>query len=143
MKPVMKWHHSSLAVRDVKVSGHFYKNVFGFREIFSVDNMQKEIASITGVEKLRCDLVQLGHADTSHVLELIAFHNESELPKHPIQTGMAHLSFIVPSLEAALEHIKQHDGHVLGEVTVFSEGKAVYVREPGGSFIELEEMFER
>jgi catechol 2,3-dioxygenase-like lactoylglutathione lyase family enzyme len=140
----IKWHHSSLAVSSLDLASHFYQEVFGFKETFRVKDMKKEIASITGVKNLRCDLAQLEHPHSQHVLELIAFHSDTilrEIPK-PIQVGSGHISFIVDDLESAVELVKKYGAEVLGNVTNFSEGKSVYCREPAGSFIELEELTE-
>lgn len=140
----MKWHHSSLAVSSIDTASYFYQEVFGFKEMFRVKDMKKEIASITGVRNLRCDLVQLGHPQSQHVLELIAFHSDSigRTASKPIQIGTGHISFVVDNLEKALETVKHHGGEVLGAITEFSEGKSVYCREPAGSFIELEELYD-
>jgi predicted enzyme related to lactoylglutathione lyase len=140
----IKWHHSSLTVLNVDTASYFYQEVFGFKEVFRVKDMKKEIASITGVKNLRCDLVQLKHPKSQHVLELIAFHSDSvalTIPK-PVRAGMGHVSFIVDHLESAITKVKQNGGELLGDITEFSEGKSVYCREPAGSFIELEELKE-
>jgi predicted enzyme related to lactoylglutathione lyase len=138
----IKWHHSSLAVSSVDTASYFYQEVFGFKEIFRVKDMKKEIASITGVKNLRCDLVQLEHPQSQHVLELIAFHSDiiGRTITKPIQVGTGHISFVVDDLEKAIETVKQHGAEILGDITEFSEGKSIYCREPAGSFIELEEL---
>jgi predicted enzyme related to lactoylglutathione lyase len=138
----IKWHHSSLAVSSIDTASYFYQEVFGFKEIFRVKDMKKEIVCITGVKNLRCDLVQLEHPQSQHVLELIAFHSNSvdiTITK-PIRVGTGHISFIVDNLESAITKVKQNGGELLGEITEFSEGKSVYCKEPAGSFIELEEL---
>lgn len=138
----IKWHHSSLAVSSLDQASRFYQEVFGFKETFRVKDMKKEIASVAGVKNLRCDLAQLEHPQSPHVLELIAFRGDTnlrEIPK-PIQVGSGHISFVVDDLEGAVETVKKYGAEVLGSVTMFSEGKSIYCREPAGSFIELEEL---
>jgi predicted enzyme related to lactoylglutathione lyase len=138
----IKWHHSSLAVSSIDTASYFYQEVFSFKEIFRVKDMKKEIASITGVKNLKCDLVQLEHPQSQHILELIAFHSESTFREilKPIQVGTGHISFIVEDLAEAIATVTQHGAELLGDITEFSEGKSVYCREPAGSFIELEEL---
>jgi predicted enzyme related to lactoylglutathione lyase len=140
----IRWHHSSLAVSSIDMASHFYQQVFGFKETFRVRDMKKEIASITGVRSLKCDLVQLEHPQSQHVLELITFHSDIAWREilRPIQVGSGHISFVVDNLENAIDTVRQHGAELLGEITEFSEGKSVYCREPAGSFIELEQLYE-
>jgi len=139
------WHHSSLTVSDIDQSANFFGRAFGFVPNFTVRNMTREIASITGVESLQCDLMQLVAPESDHVLELIAFHHptvrkEPDTPQ-PLQIGQAHVGFIVEDLDAALIRVEALGACRLGAVTEFSEGRAAYCREPGGSVLELEELY--
>lgn len=140
------WHHSSLTVSDIDLAADFFARAFGFTPSFTVRDMTREIASITGVEGLRCDLMQLAAPTGDHVLELIAFHHAS-IPRQqdapqPLRPGQAHVSFIVEDLDAALARVEALGARKLGAITEFSEGCAAYCLAPGGTVLELEELYE-
>ena len=141
------WNHSSLTVTDVDRSAEFYGQAFGFVHKFTVRDMTHQIASITGVEGARCDLMQLDAPVGDHVLELIAFHHpprdETDDRPRPLQPGQAHVSFVVEDLDATLVRIEKLGARRLGAVTEFAEGRAAYCQEPGGSVLELEELYEQ
>lgn len=138
---IASWHHTSLAVTDVTKSVRFYEVMFGFKRRFEAQ-LASEIASITAEPGLSCDLVQLQRDGEEAILELIAFGTGPNAHQKPIHAGTAHVSFLVDSLDSALERLEQLNGKILGEVVTFSEGKSAYCQEPGGSFIELEELKE-
>ena len=102
--------------------------------------MAAQIASMTGVPGLVCDLVQMRSPISGHVLELIAFKGQSGGEVKPLQPGMAHVAFYVDDLDEALAKVEKLGAVRLGEITQFDEGRSVYVREPAGSFLELEEL---
>ncbi len=136
-------HHTSLAVSDLDLAIAFYRDAFGYEVAFREDGMSDQIAGMTGVVGLTCDLAQLGSACSDHVLELIAFHppggHAMPADTAPVRPGAAHIAFYVEDLEAALRTVESLGAVRLGRVTQFSEGRSVYCREPAGSFFEMEE----
>ena len=48
---------------------------------------------------------------------------------------------IVPALDAARAEMERLGARAIGEETDFAEGRALYLREPGGAVIEIEELF--
>lgn len=136
---IRAWHHSSLAVDDLAAAIAFFQGVFGFEVRFREDRIAGQIAAIAGVPGLTCDLAQLGHPASGHVLELIAFHGAPTGDDRPFRPGAAHVAFVVDDLEATLADCQRHGGVMLGAVTDFSDCRAAYCRAPGGAFLELEE----
>ena len=138
------WHHSSLAVNDMDAASRFYQAAFGYEVMFEKRGMSDQIAGITGIPGLTCDLTQLRSPVTEHVLELIHFTGpEAAFPDHeraPLRPGMAHVAVIVDDLAATLAHLEALGAVRLGEVTPFERCIAAYCREPGGSFVEIEEL---
>ena len=59
----------------------------------------------------------------------------------PIYPGRSHTAFLVPDIEKSLAELVTQGGIVLGKVTEFSEGRAVYCADRFGTVIELEEQF--
>src|SRR5690606_7735852 len=72
MRP-RRWHHTSLAVTDIDLAVAFYRDAFGFEVLFEERGMAAQIASMTGVPDLVCDLVQMRSVLSEQVLEFIAF----------------------------------------------------------------------
>ncbi len=140
------WHHTSLAVRDVDKSIAFYEAVFEFKLVLDERGVTKKIESIAGLMGLKCDLVQLRSPISPHVLELIEFsHLDVTLPaieERPVGPGAAHVCFQVPDLQQSLKHVESFGAVRVGAVTQFDEGISVYCQEPGGSFLEIEELYE-
>ena len=141
------WHHTSLAVRDLDVATAFYRDAFGYELLFRERGMSRQIASMTGIDGLTCDLAQLRSARSDHLLELIAFHppppGAAPQPEGaPLRPGAAHVAFAVEDLDAALASVEALGAARLGRITEFSEGRSVYCREPAGSFFEMEELRE-
>jgi predicted enzyme related to lactoylglutathione lyase len=135
------WHHTGLSVNSLTRALDFYRESFGFYPVFEALDMSDLIQSVTGVAGLRADLVQCKSKISEQVLELIEFRNipsdaEINLPIHP---GIAHNAFLVPDLETAIAEIQKQGGKLLGQITDFSEGRAVYCRDASGCFLELEE----
>lgn len=143
-EPVKSWHHSSLSVTDVDRAAAFYGQAFGFETVFEARDMTREIADITGIRDLRCDLVQMRAPVGDHVLELIAFTGEAVppagAPEAPVRPGAGHICFVVDDLEAALARAQRLGARLLGRVTAFEEGRAAYLIEPAGSVFELEQL---
>jgi catechol 2,3-dioxygenase-like lactoylglutathione lyase family enzyme len=136
------WEHSSLAVDDMDRAAGFFRDAFGFEEIFSERRMAGQIESITGSPGMRCDLIQMRLPASRHVLELIAFAPAGgALPPDalPVRPGASHVAFAVADLAAARRAVEALGAVVLGRLTKFDDGPAIYCRVPGGAFIELAE----
>jgi predicted enzyme related to lactoylglutathione lyase len=136
-----RWQHTSLAVSDLDRAIAFYGGVLGFEVRFEERGMGAQIASITGLDGIACDIAQLSAPGSRHVLELIAFSGvpPARSGHAPTPPGAAHVSFAVSDLERAIAEIVARGGHVLGAVTQFEDGPSVYCREPAGSFLELDQ----
>lgn len=138
---IKAWHHTSLAVCNLDRSAGFYAAAFGYRVTFEERGITREIRAMTGQETLSCDLAVLVSAWSDQMLELIAF--KGDVPEDlavPLPAGAAHIAFTVEALDHALGEVKGFGATQIGSVTSFPEGRAVYCREPGGSFFELQEL---
>jgi catechol 2,3-dioxygenase-like lactoylglutathione lyase family enzyme len=137
---VKVWHHTSLAVSDLERAVDFYRRAFGYEVLYQERGMAEQIARMTGMPGLTCDLAQLRSPVSGHVLELIAFKGAGSGDPQPLRPGAAHVAFYVDDLEAALAKVERLGAVRLGEITQFDEGRSVYCREPAGSFFELEQL---
>lgn len=137
--PLFGWAHSSLAVEAVDPAVTFLERAFGFTVAFREDGMSGQIASITGVDGLTCDLVQMTHPVSGHILELIAFSGAAPGDEAPVVPGGAHLAFLVGDIDAASETLTALGARRLGKITGFGDGPAAYFRIPGGAYLEIEQ----
>ncbi len=135
------WDHSSLAVSDLDSAIEFYRQLLGFEIAFVERGMSDQIAGITGLEGIDCDLAQLRSPSSRHTLELIAFRGVPLDRGHhaPTEPGRGHVGFRVEDLDAALALVERLGGHRLGDITYFEEGRSAYCRDPNGSYLELSE----
>ena len=118
-----------------------YSQLADFRVVFEARDMSDLIQSMTGVPGLRADLVQCTSPMSEQVLEFIHFR---KIPARvddrlPLQPGRAHVAFLVPDLDRAVWELVQTGGEMLGAITEFAEGRAVYCADPSGTVIEWEE----
>ena len=127
--------HVSLVVSDLERSAGFLGELLGFRASFGPVDPGDAFARLTGVEG-PARLVQLTREGHPETVELIACDG-----LEPRSSPMAHLSVAVPDLEAALASARAAGARAMGKTVAFAEGRAAYVREPGGAVLELEELF--
>tara|TARA_B100000579_G_C22674190_1_gene777141 strand:+ start:87 stop:527 length:441 start_codon:yes stop_codon:yes gene_type:complete len=143
MSNIKNFDHVSLAVNNLKSGIYFYSNVFEYKKIFEEENMTKQIQSITGLQKVSCNIAQLKSDVMDNTLELIEFKNYQNIQKkisYPVYPGCAHIGFIVKDLSKMIDLAIKYEAKILGEITNFKRGRNVYCSEPAGSFFEMEEM---
>lgn len=135
------WHHTGYAVTDLDDALAFYQTTLGFEVVFEARGMSDLIESVTGVRGLRADLAQCQSPMSGQVLEFIAFrHVPTDCsPLLPVWPGRAHTAYLVDDLERAVAALQAAGGVMLGHITEFSEGRAVYCADRSGAVVELEE----
>lgn len=135
------WHHVGISVKDIDRALDYYRGNLGFEVKFEARNMTDLISSITGVQGLGAHVVQTKSPLSDLVLEFIEFFNVPDDldPLLPIAPGRSHNAFLVPNIDKALDNLLADGGIMLGMVTEFAEGKAVYCADSFGTVIELEE----
>lgn len=124
--------HSSLPVADLDRSIDFYVSAYEAELLFR-EPLAEEIAAMTGIPMKRCQLAQLRFAGAGELLELIEFS-----PDEP--PGLAHVCFQVDSVNDELRRLEPTGARCVGGPVRFPEGSAAYVREPGGSLLEVSEI---
>lgn len=135
------WHHTGLVVRGVDETVEYYRTLLGFEVVFEARGMTDLISGMTGVKGLRADLIQCRSTLGDQVLEFIEFSGIPADVDHrlPVQPGRAHTAYLVPDLERAVWELERAGGEMLGQITEFSEGRAVYCADAHGTVIEWEE----
>jgi catechol 2,3-dioxygenase-like lactoylglutathione lyase family enzyme len=137
--------HASFTVDDIDAAAWFLETALGFRPAFGPVEISAEFARMTGGDRGATRLMQLWDPAGSHRIELICCAEASapagEAPAMRARPPFAHVAFTVPDLAAATERATAAGAVPLGEITEFSEGRASYLRAPGGLVVELEELF--
>lgn len=133
--------HLSLAVADLEAAMAFFSEGFGFRVQFVEWGMTDQIASMLGLAGASCDIAQMALDEGEIKLELIAFRHEQagRAPAFPAAPGMGHIALKVEDFDECLDKLRRLGAGLLGEITEFSAGRAVYLTTPFGAFLELQE----
>lgn len=136
--------HASLAVRDLDRSLAFYTSLFGGTVMLHERGMGDLIQQTTGLPGIVCDLAQLRLPGAGVLLELIAFRDipAGREDDAPVRSGHGHVCLGVADIDASLARAQGHGATPVGQVVTYPEGRSVYLREPGGSVLELEEIQE-
>lgn len=134
--------HASLAVDDVDRSMAFYAAVFGTRVALDARGMTDLIRRTISLPDVSCDLAQLQFGDDGALLELIAFHDvpQGSEDAAPVRVGHGHVCLGVTDFDRVLSDAQAKGAALVGEVVMYPEGRSVYLREPGGSVLELEDV---
>ena len=135
------WHHTGIVVSDLNAALEFYTATLGYEVVFEARSMTDLMESMLGLKGIRANLVQCRAPMSEQILEFIEF---SQLPADwdpslPVVPGRTHTAFLVPDLDRAVEETIAQGGRLIGSITEFSEGRAAYCIEPGGTVVEWEE----
>lgn len=135
------WHHTGIAVANVDEVLDFYSSTLGFEPVFEARGMTDLISQMTGIPGLTADLVQCVSPMSGQVLEFIEFKNVPDDldDRYPLRPGRAHTAYLTHDLDLAVEETVKAGGVILGEITEFAEGRAVYCADRNGTVIEWEE----
>jgi len=142
----MKLLHVSVAARDANKLSAFYKTVFGYVDRRPPRTLSGEkVSRGNGLPNSRIYSVWLTLPDVEGpFLEILEYENTHDRPQPRVnEPGFGHLSFEVKNIKAALAEVMKAGGKPLGEVTDFGTQNRplfiVYVRDPEGNILELEQ----
>ena len=142
----MKFGHVSMVARDTDRLAEFYKTVFGCEDTVPRWTMSGERIA-RGIGMADCEIyaawLSLPGAERPF-LEIFQYASIEERPAPPVnQPGYGHICFQVDDIHAALDAVLRAGGSPLGEVTELGTKEApvlcVYVRDPEGNVVELEQ----
>ncbi|QDG79201.1 VOC family protein [Labrenzia sp. PHM005] len=142
----MQFKHISLVARNAAHLAEFYKSIFGCTEIRSPKTLTGEAVSrgngLPGSEILSIWL-SLPGVD-GPFLEIHEYRAAVERPVPQVnEPGYGHMSFSVGDIRATSAAILQSGGKALGEITNFGTEESpvllVYIRDPEGNILELEQ----
>jgi predicted enzyme related to lactoylglutathione lyase len=143
-----RYSHTNIVARDWRALARFYETHFGCTPVPPERNYRgAAIEAGTGVRGTTLEGVHLrlpGWGDQGPTLEIYSYSVECDGPTPAVnRPGLAHLAFVVDSVEEAQREILAAGGRAVGEtVTVTTAiGTRVtfcYVTDPEGNIIELQ-----
>lgn len=142
----MRVSHINLVARSTDRLADFYKRVFGCEDLVARWHMSGEKFSRgNGVPGTEIYAARLGLPGAENLfLEIFEYKQsqERELPV-PNQPGYGHICFEVADIQSITDTVLRAGGSTLGEVTDLgtpaSPCLCVYLRDPEGNIIELEQ----
>ena len=144
----IKYVHTNLIAKDWKKLADFYIQVLDCKPLPPERDLYGNwIDKLTGVSdvKIRGMHLELPGFDNGPTLEIFDYFPESIDTgiNHINRKGFGHIAFHVDSVEEILKMILAYGGSQLGEVIKKDYGEigiltAVYVTDPEGNFIEIQ-----
>lgn len=143
----MTWlSHINLCARDGRRLAAFYEAVFGceaqgggWRRLSG-----PAIDCGNGLPDSEIEALWLGLPGGGPYLEIFQYRDTAHRPEPAVnEPGYGHLCLVVPDIEAAMAAIQAAGGAAQGEVVRLGSADApvlcVYMRDPEGNLIELEQ----
>ncbi|CTQ54576.1 methylmalonyl-CoA epimerase [Roseibium album] len=144
----MKLSHVSVTARDASALSEFYREVFGYVERRSPKVLSgKKVSRGNGLPNSNIYAIWLELPDDQGpFLEIMQFKETVERQPSAInETGYSHLAFEVLNLQHSIDRVLRLGGRLQGEVTNFGTQEEpnliIYVRDPEGNVLELEQAF--
>ena len=142
----MKFGHVSIVARDTDCLADFYKSVFGCEDAVERWNMSGELLSRgNGLpnSEIYAAWLSLPGVD-GPFLEIFQYKDIQDRPMPSVnQPGYGHISFEVEDIHATFDAVIEAGGAPVGKITDLGTAEApclcVYVRDPEGNVIELEQ----
>lgn len=142
----MKFGHVSMVARDTDRLADFYKAVFGCKDTVERWTMSGEtISRGNGVPSSEIYAAWLSLPGVEGpFLEILQYKNIQDRPTPPVnQPGYGHMSFEVEDIRATFDAVVEAGGTPLGKITNLGTAETpilcVYVRDPEGNVVELEQ----
>jgi catechol 2,3-dioxygenase-like lactoylglutathione lyase family enzyme len=142
----MKFTHVSMVARNTDKLADFYKAVFGCEDTADRMNMSGKLLSQgNGVPNAEIYAAWLSLPGVDgpflEIFEYKQFHDRDTPPVN--QPGYGHISFEVDDIQSTHDSVLAAGGSALSEITDFGTPESpflyVYVRDPEGNVIELEQ----
>lgn len=142
---LLGFSHLGICVSDLERSTRFYEDVFGFKQVYSLDFTNGEVANT--MERPDAFTSRMLVRDDVHV-ELLYWHDltpDGDGQRRPMTVkGITHLSFRVDSIDDLFEAAQRAGGAVHRETMSVTAGQGegardvelVYLTDPDGVRIE-------
>ncbi len=142
----MKLKHVNLTARCANRLAAFYQDAFGFAERRPPKRLSGEhISRGNGLQNSDICVIWLSiNNDDVPFLEIMEYRNTINRQKPEVnEPGYGHLALEVRNLSESVENVLRFGGSLQGEITNFGTSEVplliVYVRDPEGNILELEQ----
>lgn len=141
---IEKVDHTGITVTSLHDALKFWVGVLGFKHLytmcFSKDPFIENVVGVSGAA-LKLAMVE-GPGHLIELVEYVAPDNRSILKPQSCDVGSVHVAFLIDSLDALLDCIKQSGWNPVGTPQTVAEGdraglRLVYVRGPDGVTLEF------
>ena len=142
--PIFAVSHVGICVSDLERALRFYCEGLGFTraESHAIGNEFADALEVPGDVVLTSQFIR--REDLS--IELLHYRSPAARgapSASRCQLGLTHLSFIVPDLEAAAEHLVECGGTVLEPTRTKAEGvHLLFLADPDGTRVEIMQMLQ-
>lgn len=150
--------HTHVITRNIEKSMHFYVDIMGFKQVMAIQDIGKDPAVNAAMNKLlgfknatfRHAIVTMpgGPSYGAHVpqIEFWEVHGapiDETLDNKPTayMLGKGYNAYMVADLDAILKKMKAAGIRFVSEPLVSSHGKSIYVVDPDGQLIEMNERY--
>ena len=144
----MKLKHVSLTAIDAEALAAFYREAFGFDDRRPPKRLSGETVSRgNGLADSDIYVIWLNVTDMDGpFIEIMEYNETSNRPESAVnERGYGHLALEVDDLGASVDSVLRFGGSLQGEITNFGTDEKphliVYVRDPEGNILELEQSF--
>ena len=144
----IKLLHVSVTARDATVLSGFYRDVFGYVDRRPPKRLSGDrVSRGNGLPNSDIFSIWLELPDEhGPFLEILEFSQAADRRMPEVDgPGFAHLAFEVPDLKATVARVLKSGGRLQGKTTNFGTETEphliIYVRDPEGNLLELEQPF--
>ncbi len=148
--------HTHMITKDIEKSLHFYVDILGFDQIMKIQDIGEDppmnermnvLLGFEGATFLHAMVTMPGGASYGTHIPQIEFWEVQGVPidetlnKNPTGylRGKGYNAYMVTDLPALLEKMKKANIRFVSEMLVSPHGKSIYVVDPDGQIIELNE----
>lgn len=142
----MRLAHLCLVARDADLIAEFYRSAFGFSDMGPAKRLSGErVSRGAGLPDAQILSIRLALPGTDGpYLEIHQYSSTVERGRPPVNaTGYGHMALVVDDIHAAIGRVMQSGGMMQGEPvdlgTAEAPSLAVYMRDPEGNLVELEQ----
>ncbi len=149
--PNARYVHTNIVAQDWKRLVKFYIEVFGFKLVPPERNLSGQwLDDVTNIKFAHIHGAHLrvpGYGDTGPTIEIFQYDVETEKPRAAVnRLGLSHIAFAVDDVDQAHDIVIAAGGSDVGKIVsteIAGAGKAriVYVTDPEGNIIELQQWF--
>ena len=141
----MEVRHMGIAVRDIKKSLEFYRDLLGFIITTEMDESGDFISTIMGLDNVMVKTVKMKANNGRTLLELLEFKSHEDNKKYNreiFHIGPSHLALTVDNLDEVF-HLLSNTGikfNAAPQVSPDGYAKVTFCTAPEGTLIELVEV---